>query len=69
MHSNLTQTDIDYIESVKTLRPLAKYGSSVNRNLVEIYSRCTGEQAENKTCCSSERAIFYNHFFDWYESI
>lgn len=69
MHVIIDEADKAYIEATKTLRPLAKFGSTVNRKLVEIYTRYTGEQVENKTCCSSERAIFYNNFMQWYESI
>ena len=67
MQSTIEQVDKDYIEATKDLRPLQKFGSTVNRRLVEIYTKYTGEVVENKTCCSSERAIFYREFMKWYE--
>ena len=67
MQSTIEQVDKDYIESTKSLRPLQKYGSTVNRRLVEIYTKYTGEKVEQKSCCSSERSIFYTEFMKWYE--
>lgn len=69
MHITFSQDDIVYIEATKILRPHAKYGATVNRKLTEIYHRCTGEEVDEKSCCMSERAIFYNNFMEWYESI
>lgn len=68
MQSTIEQVDKDYIEATKTLRNLQKFGSTVNRRLVEIYTKYTGEQVEQKSCCASERAIFYKEFMQWYES-
>jgi len=69
MHAIISQDDQTYVEGVQSLRDLVKYGSTVNRRLVEIYERYTGEKIEQKSCCSSERKIFFNQFMEWYNSI
>ena len=69
MHTTISQDDQTYIEGVQSLRDLVKYGSTVNRRLVDIYQRYTGEVIEQKSCCSSERKIFFNQFMEWYNSI
>lgn len=69
MLDSISQTDQEYIERTRNLRKLEKYGSTVNRRLVAIYKQATGIEVENKTCCASERAIFYNEFLTWYESL
>ena len=69
MHTTISQDDQTYVEGVQNLRDLVKYGSTVNRRLVDIYQRYTGEVIEQKSCCSSERKIFFNQFMEWYNSI
>lgn len=69
MHITIEQADKDYINEVHKLRDLVKYGSTVNRKLVEIYTKYTGEKVENKSCCASERKIFLIQFMEWYNSL
>ena len=69
MHIDIEEADEKYINEVEKLRDLVKYGSSVNRRLVEIFAKYTGEVVEQKSCCASERKIFLNQFMAWHNSL
>lgn len=71
MHINLEEDDIQYIERVKSLNAIHQYSSSVNQNLVRIYSKYNDDLPEiaASSCCSSERKIFFVFFMQWYDTL